>query len=101
MWTTALNYLKSPPDILKNKEGKDVKLHPRVPGIVLILSALIILALWGGLPTTPRDRASNLQPPHPLDGESHRRLQTAVDGDDLGKVMEKLQYLAFLKEIKA
>jgi len=80
-----------------------VKLHPiaRVLGMVLILSALVILAPWGGSSTAPIDRVSNLQPPHPLDGESHRRLQTAVDGVDLGEVFEKLQYLALLKEIKA
>jgi len=79
-WTIAPNFLKSTPGILKNEEGQGVKPHPivRVLGMVLILSALGSLASWGGPPTTPGARASNLQPPHPLDVESHRSLQTAV-----------------------
>ena len=43
--------------------------------LVLIWTSLIFTLPWEGPPTAPGARASNIQPPHPLDGDVPRRLQ--------------------------
>ena len=72
-------FFKSTTSILTNEEEQGVKSHPivRVLGMVLILSALVSVAPWGGFQTTSRAHASNLQPPHTLDAESHCSRQNA------------------------
>ncbi|MFX0195328.1 MAG: NosD domain-containing protein [Candidatus Hodarchaeota archaeon] len=73
-------FFKNPPGILTNEEGQGAKHHPfvRVLGIVLILSAVVSLASWGGSPTISGAHASNFHPPHLLDVESHRSRHNAV-----------------------
>ena len=55
-----------------------IKSIRRILVLILILTSLVFFFPWGGPPTAPGARASNLQPSHTLDVESHRSRQKAV-----------------------